>query len=94
MLLLGKHRVPCSPIMTLDQVLAHPQTTHRDVIGHYTSADGEPRQAITVPLKFDGQDRSVGTRPPSLGEDTAALLAESGLSDDEISSLLERRIVG
>lgn len=94
MLLLGEHRVPCSPIMTLDAVLAHPQTTERDVIGHYLSPNGESRQAITVPLKFDRKDRSVGRRPPALGEDTVELLAESGLSSDEISGLLDRGVVG
>ncbi|WEK46267.1 MAG: CoA transferase [Candidatus Andeanibacterium colombiense] len=94
MLLLGQNRVPCSPILNLDGVLAHPQTTNRDVIRTYRSADGDERQAITVPVKFDGQERSVGRRPPALGEDTATLLSETGLSADEIASLQERHIVG
>jgi len=94
MLLLGQNRVPCSPIMNLDGVLAHPQTTNRDVIRTYRSADGGERQAVTVPVKFDGQERAAGRRPPALGEDTAALLAEAGLSSEEIASLQERHIVG
>ena len=49
---------------------------------------------MTVPVKFDGQERKAGRRPPKLGEDTEALLSGSGFSAEEIASLRERHIVG
>lgn len=93
MLLLGTHRVPCSPIMKLDAALAHPQTTSRDVVRHYRATDGKFRKALTLPVKFDGQERTVGRRPPLLGENTLAILSDCGISAQEARDLLQRGIV-
>ena len=67
--------VPCGPVQTLDQVLAHPQTAALGIL--QTSPDGKLR-TIGLPLSFDGQRPGYDTVAPGLGEHTAEVLAEVG----------------
>ena len=60
--------VPCSPILAIDQVLAHPQVQARGLC--LPAVDGAPPM-IANPMRLDGQ-RPVSPRaPPSLGGDSA-----------------------
>jgi crotonobetainyl-CoA:carnitine CoA-transferase CaiB-like acyl-CoA transferase len=63
--------VPCGPVQTLDQVVAHPQTEALGIL--QTSADGGLR-TIGLPVSFDGARPAYDTGAPGLGEHTAAVL--------------------
>ena len=63
--------VPCGPVQTLDQVVAHPQTTALGIL--QTSPDGNLR-TIGLPLSFDGVRPGYETAAPGLGEHTEAVL--------------------
>jgi crotonobetainyl-CoA:carnitine CoA-transferase CaiB-like acyl-CoA transferase len=65
--------VPCAPIQTMGQVIAHPQTEALDIIRH--SADG----ALTyfgLPLSFDGVRPGRNEPVPDLGADTAEIFGK------------------
>jgi crotonobetainyl-CoA:carnitine CoA-transferase CaiB-like acyl-CoA transferase len=64
--------VPCGPVQTLDQVVAHAQTEALGIL--QTSPDGAV-QTIGLPLSFDGMRPAYETGAPGLGEHTDCVLA-------------------
>lgn len=69
--LLDKAGVPCAPIQTIDQILAHPQTKALDIVH---PVEGGKYQLVALPLAFDGARPRVSRPAPALGADTEALL--------------------
>lgn len=63
--------VPCAPLQSLDEVLAHPQTQAVEML--QTSADGR-FQLMGLPLQFDGERPAFRKNPPALAEDTGMLM--------------------
>ena len=60
--------VPCSPILSIDQVLEHPQVQARGLC--LPAANGAPPM-IANPMRLDGQRPVSPKAPPSLGADSA-----------------------
>jgi crotonobetainyl-CoA:carnitine CoA-transferase CaiB-like acyl-CoA transferase len=56
--------VPCAPVQTVSQVLAHPQTS---ALGMMPQTPDGQLQLIATPLQFDGHRPAVRSSPPSLG---------------------------
>jgi crotonobetainyl-CoA:carnitine CoA-transferase CaiB-like acyl-CoA transferase len=54
---------------------------------------GAPIQIAGVPIKMTETPGGVMRRSPYLGEDTDIQLRKLGLSNEEIQSLIDRRIV-
>ena len=73
------------------EVLAHPQLSERDRWRTVQTTAG-PIQAILPPPIIDGYEQPMGP-VPGLGEHTDALLAELGLSGNEIGRLREQGVV-
>jgi crotonobetainyl-CoA:carnitine CoA-transferase CaiB-like acyl-CoA transferase len=69
---LGAVSVPCAPLQSLDEVLAHPQTQAVGMLQE--SADGKFR-LMGVPLQFDGERPAFRKNPPALAEDNDVLFA-------------------
>jgi crotonobetainyl-CoA:carnitine CoA-transferase CaiB-like acyl-CoA transferase len=85
--------VPCAPVLTRDQVIAHPQIVASGILlesDHPTA--GRLRQTRTA-ARF-ATPTVVRHGAPRLGEHSAEVLAEIGLSPDEIVGLLRDGIVG
>jgi len=72
-------------------VLTHPQLSERDRWRTVQTTAG-PIQAILPPPIISGYEQPMGA-VPGLGEHTDALLAELGLSADEIGRLREQGVV-
>lgn len=81
-------RVPCSPIKTLAEVLAHPHTLARDIVQAY----GHPRlgrvNGVMQPVVVDEAPRRVRRPPPGHGEHSREILREAGYPDREIDALV------
>ena len=60
--------VPCSPILSIDQVLEHPQVQARGLC--LPAVDGAPPM-IANPMRLDGQRPVSPKAPPGLGADLA-----------------------
>jgi crotonobetainyl-CoA:carnitine CoA-transferase CaiB-like acyl-CoA transferase len=75
--------IPAGPVPTVDDIIDDP-AEHRGVVSeHDHPAVGRYRQ-ITPPVRFDRSPAGVRRHAPLLGEDTVEVLAEIGLSEDEI----------
>jgi crotonobetainyl-CoA:carnitine CoA-transferase CaiB-like acyl-CoA transferase len=90
---LEKEGVPCAPVLTRDQVIAHPQVLASGILlesDHPTA--GRLRQTRTA-ARF-AAPTVVRHGAPKLGQHTAEVLAELGLSDADIAALREQGVCG
>lgn len=77
-----------TPVLTLDEALAHPQFKARGM-SHET--DGMTQFA--PPFRISGWDFSVERPAPASGEHNDEVLAEAGYTPEEIAALRQSRIV-
>ena len=90
---LEAEQVPCAPVLTRDQVIAHPQIAASGILlesDHPTA--GRLRQTRTA-ARF-ATPTVVRRGAPRLGEHSAEVLAELGLSAAEIADLRQQGVVG
>jgi formyl-CoA transferase len=85
--------VPCSPINTLDQALAHPQLQSRALIVETEHPVLGTTKNVGYPVKFNHEPRHASRHAPLLGEHTKEVLQEMGLSNERIDTLFEQGIV-
>ena len=85
--------VPCAPVLTRDQVIAHPQVLASGILleSDHPSA-GRLRQTRTA-ARFE-TPMVVRYGAPRLGEHTGEVLAELGLSPADIAALHRERVIG
>lgn len=82
-----------APVNTLEETLHDPQV---EALGLFTSVDHPrlgPLPQISPPFTFSATPASVVRPPPDLGEHSAEILGELGLSPTEIASLASRKII-
>lgn len=80
--------IPCGPVNTIAQAAADPQVQHRRMLREVTHAKAGTIAIADTPLRFSRSEAGIQGPPPSLGEHTAAILAELlGLSSAQVSAL-------
>ncbi len=62
---LSAQSIPCGPLNTVDQVLAHPQTAALEMLRATPRGD---LTTVALPISFDGQRPPLAGNGPSLGE--------------------------
>ena len=85
--ILDEAGLPCGPVQDMNQALADPQTIAREMVVEVDHPTVGPVKAIGLPIKFHGTPGKVAKAAPLFGQDTVAVLAEYGFSDDEIAAL-------
>ncbi|MBX3089396.1 MAG: CoA transferase [Cryobacterium sp.] len=86
-------RIPTGPIYNYGQVFEDPQVKHLEMIQKVQRADGSDLPLLRGPISIDGKAPEVRKAPPALGEDSLAVLAGLGLTQDQIDGLLKSGIV-
>ena len=86
--------VPHAAFAKLTEIAEQP---HLKAVGMFPTLDhpteGEIRQARPS-ARFSESPAAIRRMAPRLGEHSRAVLQEAGLSDEDIASLVERKVVG
>ena len=93
MRLLGEAGVPCGAVQDTGEVLADPHLKAREMIVDVDYPNRGTYKTVGCPVKLSDSPVAV-SRPPLLGEHTAALLSElCGVDPDEVTKLRENGVV-
>jgi crotonobetainyl-CoA:carnitine CoA-transferase CaiB-like acyl-CoA transferase len=84
---LCEHGVPCSAYRTVAEVMLDPQIAHRGALAEVEDGGGTFK-VTNLPFRMSGARVAAGKRSPALGEHTRAFLGESGLSEDQIATVI------
>jgi formyl-CoA transferase/CoA:oxalate CoA-transferase len=79
--------VPCGSVRDVPDALSDPQLIARDMIESVEHAAAGMIKVLGVPIKLSETPGSVRTAPPTLGQHTAQVLAEIGMTIGEIDDL-------
>ena len=91
--LLEARDIPCSPVHTLGELAQHPHTQASQMILLYRTDEGRELNGVAAPLRIDGERSPLRARPPRLGQDSEAILAELGYGAESVGALIERGVI-
>jgi CoA:oxalate CoA-transferase len=91
---LEAHRIPCAPVLTLNQAMSHPHVRERGTVRKVSDAVLGEFDIPGVPARFSGWQPSEKLRAPALGEHNEQLLHELlNLSEEEITALYDEKVL-
>ncbi len=87
--------VPAGAVMSVPEVLAHPQVADRGLVAAFDDVPGvdRPVRVLRPGLKLNGAAPAVDAGPPALGADAAEVLGEIGITADELKALAEEGVI-
>jgi len=86
--------VPCGPVLTRREAVAHPHLRENGSLIEYDHANAGRVRHARHPIKFDRTPADAALTPPMLGEHTFEVLAEAGFSEDELAKLRDKGAIG
>jgi formyl-CoA transferase len=90
---LGAAKVPAGRVYTARDIAEDPHYRARDMLLTQVTRDGHELEVPGIVPKLMGTPGSVRSSAPYLGDDTDAVLAELGLSAEQIQGLHQRKVV-
>jgi CoA:oxalate CoA-transferase len=91
---LDKERVPCGPVLSLEEAMEHPHLRERKTIRRVKDPRLGEFDMPSMPVRFSDWQYETDLKASLLGEDNEAVLHEMlGLSDDEIAELYSERVL-
>ena len=85
--------VPCGPIYSVDQVFQDPQVKHLGMAQPVHHPELGDVELVGQPFTLSRHNSKLRTATPSRGQDTAEVLGELGLTNDEITDLQTRHVI-
>jgi len=92
--LFNQSGIPCGPIYRIDQAMEHPQVRHRQMVVELPHPTIGTVRLLGLPVKLSETPGAVRRAPPLLGQHTDDVLAEIGITGDELQQLRERGVIG
>ena len=84
--------IPASPINSVEQAVNSKQIIERNMIVDMEAPYGKIR-ILGTPFKMSVTPASVRLHPPMLGENTKEILRNIGYSEEEISGMVDKKVV-
>ena len=91
---LREARLPGAPVNSLQEALDEPQVAALGLLQTVRHPGRENLLLVKAPIVADGALPEIRSRPPLVGEHTAAVLAELGLTTAEIGALVASQVIG
>jgi crotonobetainyl-CoA:carnitine CoA-transferase CaiB-like acyl-CoA transferase len=91
--LLDAAGVPCGPINAVPDVFEDPQVKHRAMLRHLPHPLAGSVPQVVSPIRMQDAPLTFDKAPPTLGQHTAEVLAELGLTDDDRAALAAKGVV-
>jgi len=85
---LDEASVPCAPVQRIDQVVADPQITQRNMIIEQNHPILGTVRLPNLPFHFSESDTTTPRPAPLLGQHNREIATEAGYSDEEIDALI------
>jgi len=85
--------VPCGPINSIAEALNDPQIVHRQMVRELDHPLSGKVPQVMTPFHFKNARIKVDQAPPLLGQHTASILSDLGLSDSEIQKLKDECVI-
>lgn len=86
--------IPAGPVHSLDQVFADPQVQALEMVSEATTDAGKVLKLMRGPITVDGVLPPIRNAPPSLGQDSRAVLRDLGIAEGDIDALVNAGVVG
>jgi formyl-CoA transferase len=90
---LAEASVPAGRVYTAKDIVEDPHYRARDMILKQQTRDGHEIEVPGIVPKLMGTPGTVRSSAPKLGDDTDAVLAELGMSADQIAQLRNNKVV-
>lgn len=92
---LNQKSVPAGPVLTIPEILNHPQITKRGLLENLEDIPGLEKNidVLKTAALFNGKHLTVGGNPPVLGEDNNKIYNDLGLNEAEINKLKKEGII-
>lgn len=91
--LLEAHDIPTCRVQRLEEILDHPQVDANGLVVEHRDERRGRLRLLGPPLKLSRTPARFERPAPALGEHTAEVLREAGLSDAEIAALRAAKVV-
>ncbi|HEY6356950.1 MAG TPA: CoA transferase, partial [Vicinamibacterales bacterium] len=88
----NKHDIPCGPILSMEEVAAEPSLRATGTVVEVDHPKRGKYLSVGNPIKLSDSPTEV-ERSPLLGEHTAQVLAELGLTEAEIGTLRAEKVI-
>ena len=88
----NKHDIPCGPILSMEELAAEKSLRATGTVVEVDHPKRGKYLSVGNPIKLSDSPTEV-KRSPLLGEHTAEVLAELGLSQGEISELRAEKVI-
>jgi len=94
-MLLNQHGVPAGEVLSIPEVLNHPQIASRKLVKKFPSAPGIEREIALVRSGFRlmSAEPQPAAPPPALGADTEKILEELGYDRAAIAKLKNQHVI-
>jgi len=90
---LRANQVPSAPVLSREEVLHDAQVVANRIIVESTHPHAGPMRQPRPAARFDRTPASLSRFAPLLGEHTDEVLAETGVSSDELAALREQGVI-
>jgi len=91
--IMDRHGVPCSPINSIDTVLALPQVLHQELVIDLPREDIPGLRMPGIAIRMSDTPGAARLPPPRLGEHTDEVLTELGYSKSDVTALRANNVL-